>query len=664
MVSAFIVLCVFSWLTLQVEASFRNSIYEIQQGQQISGAAQRLADLAAAVSSVPASVATPLAFGSAPLPSATVSFQIYQPSNLPTAPAPPTACANALTAGVGCNATIQLLGRYPATDLGTLSSICTPICNASLAAYRSNVVSACGGYQIPGPNNVSYAPTLAVDTISGPYHAQCVTDTTSGNYCGPTLSTYSSQSGILGYSSTQRCTSCLISTLGNVLLSPLTYSTSLLSTFQSVIASCGSVPSSSTMFSRGSNFVDISSNATSAFACSNINGRTVSLSGSATCSSIAGQYSVSQADIQINNPTITSTNCNTGIASGTSLCLPQKCVIFTVPSKSTCSSVVNTVNTQGIAGQNITVGQLLSFNPELGSGCSNIGSRVGTTICVSPHGGFPPLATAPFNIVRPDPIYTASVAPPSPTASGSTSACAAWYAVKSGDQCNRVLLNNAITLDDFLAINTGVNYNCSNLVTGSNYCVAPYPPLSSAGGAVPTLTANYTSATIYSSALPTPTSSDVSYIPYPTAYVPVPSNAAPGTITGCSYFYTVVSNDTCPSVETAFNITSTQFQQWNPTVAAGCDSLPVGEAVCVLVATNYTSTTSTSSTTTISSTTTSTSTTSSSSSVSHSSTSTTTAPTATQTKYGQCGGTGWTGPTVCTTGTTCTVLNSFYSQCL
>ncbi|RDB24361.1 Exoglucanase [Hypsizygus marmoreus] len=39
-------------------------------------------------------------------------------------------------------------------------------------------------------------------------------------------------------------------------------------------------------------------------------------------------------------------------------------------------------------------------------------------------------------------------------------------------------------------------------------------------------------------------------------------------------------------------------------------------------------------------------------------------PSATQVKYGQCGGTGWTGPTVCATGTTCQVLNPYYSQCL
>ncbi|KAL2163010.1 hypothetical protein VTH06DRAFT_6846 [Thermothelomyces fergusii] len=35
-----------------------------------------------------------------------------------------------------------------------------------------------------------------------------------------------------------------------------------------------------------------------------------------------------------------------------------------------------------------------------------------------------------------------------------------------------------------------------------------------------------------------------------------------------------------------------------------------------------------------------------------------------QTKYGQCGGNGWTGPTLCAPGSSCTVLNEWYSQCV
>ena len=33
-------------------------------------------------------------------------------------------------------------------------------------------------------------------------------------------------------------------------------------------------------------------------------------------------------------------------------------------------------------------------------------------------------------------------------------------------------------------------------------------------------------------------------------------------------------------------------------------------------------------------------------------------------EWGQCGGQGWTGATTCVSGTTCTVINAYYSQCL
>ena len=35
-----------------------------------------------------------------------------------------------------------------------------------------------------------------------------------------------------------------------------------------------------------------------------------------------------------------------------------------------------------------------------------------------------------------------------------------------------------------------------------------------------------------------------------------------------------------------------------------------------------------------------------------------------QTKYGQCGGSGWTGPTACAVGSSCSVLNDWYAQCV
>ncbi|KZT41817.1 hypothetical protein SISSUDRAFT_1016925 [Sistotremastrum suecicum HHB10207 ss-3] len=71
---------------------------------------------------------------------------------------------------------------------------------------------------------------------------------------------------------------------------------------------------------------------------------------------------------------------------------------------------------------------------------------------------------------------------------------------------------------------------------------------------------------------------------------------------------------------------------------------------------------STSSSTSKSSTTSTTST--KSISTSSSTTTTSTSSGATQSAYGQCGGVGYTGPTVCASGSTCTVSSAYYSQCI
>ncbi|KAF3931789.1 hypothetical protein ABW19_dt0205744 [Dactylella cylindrospora] len=98
-------------------------------------------------------------------------------------------------------------------------------------------------------------------------------------------------------------------------------------------------------------------------------------------------------------------------------------------------------------------------------------------------------------------------------------------------------------------------------------------------------------------------------------------------------------------------------------------NIPLREADCIafwgLNTSGPTSSTTTSTTATTSSrTTTTTSRTTTTTSRTTSSTTTTTPSVAAVPKWGQCGGIGWTGGTTCVSGTTCTVLNPYYSQCL
>lgn len=50
--------------------------------------------------------------------------------------------------------------------------------------------------------------------------------------------------------------------------------------------------------------------------------------------------------------------------------------------------------------------------------------------------------------------------------------CTAFYTVPVGDWCFKVAADKGITLDEFYALNTQVDRECSNLWAGYEYCVA------------------------------------------------------------------------------------------------------------------------------------------------------------------------------------------------
>ncbi|KAJ7150210.1 hypothetical protein C8R46DRAFT_1229785 [Mycena filopes] len=614
--------------------SFRAKIHGVNIALDKVGQSNRLQDLAA-VASAPSSVAlsTPIPSASGPssnsvlpsvsgslpvLPSAAigdagltsaavgdagltsaaaVSFQIYTADLLPTAPAPPAACAAALTASVACNETITMLGSNPWFDASTLTALCTATCTAALSSYRAAVVSACGTYRFPGPNDISYAPTLAVDTISGPYAVQCRQDTTTKEFCNQVLTSFgpTPAQGLLGYPTNELCTPCMLGTLNATLSNPLTFYPDFYADLQAALKVCGSAfvsynvthpPTTTSIFVPGPSSTPIGANGTTSAMCA-ITGRTVTTTGSSTCASIASQFSVGWYDVLTNNPTIEATNCTAGIGAGTKLCLPQACTTYTPTANQTCEDIVAAANTLLTSTkQTITVTQLVSFNPTLELGCVHVGRQIGLSLCISPHGGFPDVDAVDNGAQPPVPSPTAIVPPPGPTPPGTTSKCGGWYFVQPNDFCTKVALSNSVTLGDLQLLNPELNADCTNLWAHTWYCVAAFPPLGANAGvsAIPTGTGSFSIGII---ALPsaTPDAFD-----YPTGYMDPPPNLAPGSIsTGCNLYYDVVAGDNCTGVEATFEIPTENFTTWNFNPAAPCPTLTAGTAVCVLV-TNATAT--------------------------------------------------------------------------
>lgn len=143
-----------------------------------------------------------------------------------------------------------------------------------------------------------------------------------------------------------------------------------------------------------------------------------------------------------------------------SLCITNTCKTVTVAVNTTCKAIATAAN--------ITEPQLLAWNPVINPVCSNLDMMNGTTLCIEPPGPkLPPAQTTDVPPVTP----TTAAPIPSNTAIGSDKPCGRWYEVEAGDYCNLVTLKFAISLDDFMFLNTGINSNCTNFFAKESYCI-------------------------------------------------------------------------------------------------------------------------------------------------------------------------------------------------
>lgn len=114
---------------------------------------------------------------------------------------------------------------------------------------------------------------------------------------------------------------------------------------------------------------------------------------------------------------------------------------YIVQSGDTCSSIAT--------GAGITTSQLISSNPQINSGCTNL--SVGEALCLS-------AATVTST-------STASV----PTSTNPL--CSYAYQVISGDTCSSITTKFSMTTTQLLTLNPQVNSNCTNLAVGNVLCL-------------------------------------------------------------------------------------------------------------------------------------------------------------------------------------------------
>lgn len=193
----------------------------------------------------------------------------------------------------------------------------------------------------------------------------------------------------------------------------------------------------------------VNASTTSTVDCA-LTGRNTTATSATNCTTIASQFSVSEYDVFSSNPFL---NADCNIPSGTNLCIPQSCVTYTIAVNDTCQSVAQLAGTVPGTTANITSAQIQSFNPDLGTYCQLMALRVGKAICLSPNGGWPNVGATTQGNPSSTPTTVAPI--PSPTVSGTTSACGRYYQVQPGDICQTVAIKNGITFSDFTILNPG-----------------------------------------------------------------------------------------------------------------------------------------------------------------------------------------------------------------
>ncbi|KAL8350544.1 hypothetical protein RB598_005716 [Gaeumannomyces tritici] len=157
--------------------------------------------------------------------------------------------------------------------------------------------------------------------------------------------------------------------------------------------------------------------------------------------------------------------CSDFPAPGTSLCIANKCQVYTLqPNETSCAAIARR--------SNITEAQLKAWNPIIDLGCYNLPKMNGTALCVSAPGRqyVPPanatITGSPGTGATPVPV-------PGDVAEGTTTRCARYHYVLPDEYCNLLSLKYGISIPDFITLNPAVNENCTNLFAKESYCVQP-----------------------------------------------------------------------------------------------------------------------------------------------------------------------------------------------
>ncbi|EFX05908.1 peptidoglycan-binding protein [Grosmannia clavigera kw1407] len=256
------------------------------------------------------------------------------------------------------------------------------------------------------------------------------------------------------------------------------------------------------------------------------------------CDALSVAFNVSTGDLY---QAFQNIGCDVASSNATNItwCLPEGCSVYQSPDNSSCTAAVQSVST---AEHNITVQQLVQYNPNLQGTCDQLEQQY---LCITPPGGAyvpPPTnvsstgageqqrgggdggSTRNQTITTGNPTVKVSPGgtPPSPTQLGINADCVVYSNASVGDTCDEFAEEHDINPADLFAWN-------KVLGTDGAYC-----------------TTEFWSGYWYSRQCPQ-----------------CPSPTQSGIVSSCDQYAQAASGDTCSSFAADHDITASDLYQWN-----------------------------------------------------------------------------------------------------
>ncbi|KAF7556062.1 hypothetical protein G7Z17_g1763 [Cylindrodendrum hubeiense] len=394
-----------------------------------------------------------------------IAWQYISPDALP-AESLSTSCQAALVVDLDCPSQVASFFERDPVPLASLEEACTSSCRTSLADFETSLKTECGEEDLVEYDLAADPVHVSVVATDIYYHftRTCIKD--GDRWCNiwafenspDTASGTGSSATSIITAAVDMCDNCVIKPFQFLAGTSYSNGFALQADYSTLTSSC-----SKTGFALATTVTGSPSTTSEpALHCS---GDEYTVQAGDTCQSISKAQDVATAWMLYDNNL--QAFCAGFPTAGDKICIVNQCKTYTIQADDTC---------QGIAvASNISMVQLYTWNPVLGSSCNRMSLSVGHTVCLEPHDDED---YVPITRTTTTPTLEPTAAPvPSNIASGTNGNCAEFYSVQVGDYCNQIILGYGISLQDFLFLNQGLNAECTNLYAEEAYCVSPVGPI-------------------------------------------------------------------------------------------------------------------------------------------------------------------------------------------